>query len=84
MSIVKTKAYLDLQKTLKLGAQIDQINIIIKMLEKRKKRLLHRMGVTDKNGIINNWLYHYDSSCYIFFNNNNLNRRQIWDGITLQ
>tara|TARA_B100001559_G_C16241860_1_gene502787 strand:- start:71 stop:235 length:165 start_codon:yes stop_codon:yes gene_type:complete len=54
MSIVKTKAYLDLQKTLKLGAQIDQINIIIKMLEKRKKRLLHRMGVTDKNGIINN------------------------------
>jgi len=80
--MLKSKAFKDLHKTLKLGAQIDQISIIIKMLEKRKKKLLKRMGVMDKDGNINNWLYHYDSSCYILLNNNKLKRRHIWDGIT--
>ncbi len=52
--MLKSKAFKDLHKTLKLGAQIDQISIIIKMLEKRKKKLLKRMGVMDKDGNINN------------------------------
>ena len=32
-------------KTLKLGAQIEQIDTIISMLTKRKSRLLKRMGI---------------------------------------
>ena len=39
MSLIKSKAFKDMAKTLKLGAQIEQIDTIISMLTKRKSRL---------------------------------------------
>jgi len=45
MNLIKTREFKNLHKTLKLGAQIDQIDTIVNMLTKRKKRLLKRMGI---------------------------------------
>ena len=45
MSLIKSKEFKDMAKTLKLGAQIEQIDTIISMLTKRKNRLLKRMGI---------------------------------------
>ena len=45
MSLIKSKAFKDMAKTLKLGAQIEQIDTIISMLTKRKSRLLKRIGI---------------------------------------
>ena len=45
MTITKSKAFKDMAKTLKLSAQIEQIDTIISMLTKRKSRLLKRMGI---------------------------------------
>lgn len=51
MSLLKSKEFKNLHKMLKLGAQIDQIDAIVSMLTKRKKRLLKRMGIVNgKNG----------------------------------
>ena len=47
MNLINTKEFKNLHKTLKLGAQIDQIDAIIEMLTKRKKRLLKRMGIVN-------------------------------------
>ena len=52
MSLVKMKAFKEMTKTLKLSAQIEQIDTIISMLSKRKNRLLKRMGIgTDGKSI---------------------------------
>ena len=45
MNITKSKAFKDMAITLKLSAQISQIDTIISMLTKRKHRLLKRMGI---------------------------------------
>ena len=45
MSLVKMKAFKEMTKTLKLSAQIEQIDTLISMLSKRKNRLLKRMGI---------------------------------------
>ncbi len=45
MSITKSKSFKDMAITLKLSAQISQIDTIISMLTKRKYRLLKRMGI---------------------------------------
>ena len=37
MNLIKTREFKNLHKTLKLGAQIDQIDTIVNMLTKRKK-----------------------------------------------
>ena len=81
MSILKSKEFKKLETITKLGAEIKSIDIMIKFLKKRKTKLWKKKGI-DTNGIITNWLYHYDISWYIFLSNINLNRRQIWDGIT--
>ena len=49
MSIIKIKGFNDMAKSLKLGAQIEQIDTIVNLLTKRKHRLLKRMGF-GKNG----------------------------------
>lgn len=49
MTITKSKAFKDMAKTLKLSAQIEQIDTIVNLLTKRKHRLLKRMGI-GKNG----------------------------------
>ena len=45
MTIVKTKAFKELTKTIKLGQEIHTIDTMIKFLEKRRKKLLKRMGI---------------------------------------
>jgi len=81
MSFLKSKEFRKLEEVTKLSAEIKSIDVMVKFLKKRKLRLLKKMGI-DTNGTITNWLYHYGFSQYNGFYNNNLNRRQIWDGIT--
>ena len=47
MSLMKSKEFKNLHKMLKLGAQVDQIDAIVSMLTKRKKRLIKRMGIVN-------------------------------------
>ena len=53
MSLVKSKAFKDLEKTIKIGQEIKSIDTMIKFLKKRKTRLLKRLGIDD--GMGNSW-----------------------------
>ena len=50
MSLGKSKAFKDLEKTIKIGQEIKSINTMIKFLKKRKTRLLKRLGIDDGMG----------------------------------
>ena len=45
MSLTKSKAFKDLEKTIKIGQEIKSIDTMIKFLEKIRKKLLKRMGI---------------------------------------
>lgn len=53
MSLLRSKEFKNLEKTIKIGQEIKSIDTMIKFLKKRKTRLLKRLRIN--YGVGNSW-----------------------------